>query len=216
MFMTAIVTVIGAYLIGSINFAVIFSSIFLKKDVREFGSGNAGTTNMMRMGGALPGILTFVCDALKGFIATMMGKLIFDYIFTKTASGWANPVYGAFICGFICMIGHIFPIFFHFKGGKGVATCVGIFYVLSPISVSVALAVFALMTIITRIVSLSSLTATVVAIGLTMFLYNHNALFWPQAVFSIATGVMVFLKHSDNIKRLIAGEESKISLGRRK
>ena len=91
MAVTAIVTVIAAYLIGSINFAVIFAKAFLKKDVRELGSGNAGATNVLRSAGLVPGILTFVFDALKGFAASYMGKIVFDYIFTNSANEPPNP-----------------------------------------------------------------------------------------------------------------------------
>ena len=80
MIIYAVLVVIFSYLIGSINFAVIFSKVFMKKDVRDIGSGNAGTTNIMRHGGFLPGALTFLCDALKGFVASFAGKLVFDYI----------------------------------------------------------------------------------------------------------------------------------------
>ena len=88
---------------------VIKIKVFIKKDVRELGSGNAGTTNMMRVAGFLPGALTFICDALKGFVACYLGKLIFKTVF-ENGDEWA--VYGAFLCGFACMIGHVFPIFF--------------------------------------------------------------------------------------------------------
>ena len=89
MAMTVIVTIIAAYLIGSINFAVIFAKAFMKKDVRELGSGNAGATNVMRNAGILPGGLTFICDALKGFVACYMGRVIFDYIFEQTGADLA-------------------------------------------------------------------------------------------------------------------------------
>ena len=91
MLMTAVITAIGAYLLGSINFAVIFTKLFIKQDVRELGSGNAGTTNAMRVAGPLPGILTFVCDALKGFVACGMGYLIFKYM-VSLGFDWAQPI----------------------------------------------------------------------------------------------------------------------------
>lgn len=210
MLITAIITVIAAYLIGSINFAVIFAKAFLKKDVREIGSGNAGTTNVMRTAGFLPGALTFLCDALKGFAAVLIGKLVFDYIFTATDASWAHPIYGAYICGFACMMGHVFPIFFQFKGGKGVATSVGIFAICSPISIASGLAVFAISTVTTKIVSLSSLLATVVVVVLSIILHDNSALLWPQAVMIIAMGIIVFAKHSSNIKRLLNGTENRI------
>ena len=114
MVITAVVTVIAAYLISSINFAVIFAKAFVKKDVREMGSGNAGATNVLRSAGVVPGILTFVCDALKGAVACLMGKLIFEYMYNINPSDWSAPIIGAYMCGLACMLGHVFPIFFGF------------------------------------------------------------------------------------------------------
>lgn len=216
MLITAIITVIAAYLIGSINFAVIFSNIFLKKDVRSLGSGNAGTTNVMRNAGFLPGALTFICDALKGFVASFMGKLVFDYIFTNQGAQWANPVYGAYLCGFACMVGHVLPVFFQFKGGKGVATSVGIFAVCSPIAIISGLAVFAITTVVSKFVSLSSLLATVVVVVLSIVLYDDTASIYLQVILAVAMGAIVVLKHTSNIKRLISGTENKIGKGGKK
>lgn len=218
MFMTAFVAVLGAYLIGSINFAVIFTKIFAHTDVRNFGSGNAGTTNVMRVGGMKPGILTFVFDALKGFVACFVGKMLFEYIFTQTLSQWSMPIYGAYICGLACMLGHVFPIFFGFKGGKGVATSVGIFAVCCPWAIIIGLSVFALLVFITQTVSISSLSATIVVVVMSMALYSddNGALFWPQALLAVAMGVIVYCKHIENIKRIIAGEEKKLNIRRNK
>jgi len=206
----AILAVIVAYLIGSINFAVIFGKLFMKQDIRNMGSGNAGTTNVMRNGGFLPGALTFVFDALKGFAAVYIGKLIFENILSNNAVDWAHPIYGAYICGAFCMLGHIFPVFFQFKGGKGVATSVGIFSICSPIAIISGLAVFAVATLVSKIVSLSSLLATVTVVVLSIIFNDKTALLWPQALMAIVMGIMVFWKHKDNIKRLIAGNENKI------
>ena len=136
----AIFTVILAYLLGSISFAIVFSKAFMKKDVRELGSGNAGTTNIMRTGGVKLGALTFLCDVLKGFITCFVGKLVFKFAF-QNGDEWA--VYGAFLCGLACMLGHVFPIFFQFKGGKGIATSVGIFAVCCWPAILIGLSVFA-------------------------------------------------------------------------
>lgn len=209
MVMTAVVTIVAAYLIGSINFAVIFTKLFIKQDVRDFGSGNAGTTNAMRVAGPLPGILTFVCDALKGLAACAIGQAVFGYITTQGFS-WAQPIYGAYICGAACMLGHMYPLFFGFKGGKGVAVSVGIFLICSWQAIVIGLAVFALMTLVTRIVSLSSLTATVVVVTFSVVFNDPSASILPQILLSAAMGTAVFLKHKDNIKRLLAGEERKI------
>ena len=114
------------------------------------------------------------------------------------------------------MLGHIFPIFFGFKGGKGVATSVGIFAVCCPIAIVIGLTVFALMVLLTKIVSLSSLIATVTVISLSIVFYNSDANIALPAVLSISMGVIVFLKHKDNIKRLVKGEEKKITVRRKK
>lgn len=213
--MTAIITIIAAYLIGSINFAVIFSKAFTKKDVRESGSGNAGTTNVMRTAGFLPGALTFLCDALKGFAASGLGWLVFKYL-AENGTDWAAPIYGAYVCGTACMLGHVFPIFFQFKGGKGVATSVGIYAICSPIAIVSGLAVFAVSTVTSKIVSLSSLLATVVVVVLSIVFYDSSASIVPQIVFTLIMGSIVVLKHTANIKRLLAGTENKIGQKKKK
>ncbi len=208
--------VILAYILGSINFAVIFAKAFLKKDVRELGSGNAGTTNVMRTAGFLPGALTFIFDALKGFVACFIGKLLFEYVFNSGVT-WAFPIYGAYICGLACMLGHVFPLFFGFKGGKGVATSVGIYAVCCPIAIISGLAVFALMLILSGIVSLSSLTATIAVLVLSFVFYDGAGVpILFAMIFNVLMGAIVFLKHTDNIKRLVKGEENKIKVRRNK
>ena len=199
-----------SYLIGSVNFAVIFSKAFMKKDVRDIGSGNAGTTNIMRNGGFLPGALTFLCDALKGFVASFAGKLVFDYILGNTDAAWALPIYGAYICGLACMLGHVFPVFFQFKGGKGVATSVGIFAVCSPVAIVLGLTVFAIVTLTSKYVSVASVTAAVTVVVCSLIFRVSNAPIIPEIVMSVAMGLIVILKHIENMKRIIAGTESKI------
>ncbi len=206
----AILTVILAYLLGSISFAVIFSKIFLKKDVRDLGSGNAGTTNVIRTGGFKLGALTFLGDVLKGLFACIIGKTVFAIVFEK-GEEWA--IYGAFLCGIACMLGHVFPIFFQFKGGKGIATSVGIFMICCYPAILIGLAVFALSVFISKIVSVSSILSAITVVSFTMiFSYiNAPALFWPQALMAIIMGVLVIAKHSDNIKRLLNGTEKKLT-----
>lgn len=210
----ALGAVVTAYLLGSINFAVIFSKIFIKKDVRELGSGNAGMTNVMRAVGILPGLLTFIFDALKGFAGCMVGKLIFDYIFEQTANPIYLVQYGVYACGLACMLGHVFPIFFKFKGGKGVAISVGIFSVCCPIAIILGLVIFGILLSTVRIMSISSLTATVVVV-VTTVVYNlikPEGVVAPQIVFALTMGFIVFIKHKENIGRLIRGEEKKFTV----
>lgn len=213
-YLIAFGTLVVAYLLGSINFAVIFSSLFMKQDVRTMGSGNAGATNMLRNGGVLPGALTFICDALKGFVASYIGYLVFDYMMHFTS--WSMAIYGAYACGTACMLGHVFPIFYQFKGGKGVATSVGIFAICCPIAICIGLITFVIVTLISRYVSLASIIATVVVVALSIYFYDIYASKYVQMFFILAMGAIVILKHKTNIKRLINGTESKIGKGGKK
>ncbi len=213
MAMTAIVTVIAAYLIGSINFAVIFAKAFTKRDVREMGSGNAGATNVLRNAGLLPGILTFLFDALKGFASCYMGKVIFEYVYKQTGYELSKAVIGAYLCGVACMLGHVFPFFFEFKGGKGAAISVGIFVICCPEGMAAGLVTFIIAVIITKYVSLGSILGAVAVVLTSIIFTDKNALFLPQALCAVAMGVIVIAKHKDNIKRLISGTESKIKIG---
>ena len=210
MIFAVVAALLTAYLIGSINFAVIFGNIFMKKDVRELGSGNAGATNVLRNGGFWPGMLTFLFDALKGFVAVSAGKMLFEYAYSVSGSEWLLPVYGAYACGTLCMLGHVYPVFFQFKGGKGVATSVGIFAVCCPVAIISGLAVFALVLWLSRYVSLGSVLATVVVVVLSIVFYDKSGLLWPQLIFILIMGAIVILKHSTNIKRLLNGTENKI------
>ena len=212
----AILTVVVAYLLGSINFAVIFSNVFLKKDVRNLGSGNAGTTNVMRNAGFLPGALTFLCDVAKGFLASFIGREIFEFLATKTDAFWAEGIYGAYLCGLLCMAGHIFPIFFGFKGGKGVATSVGIFLVCSPLAIGSGIIVFCIVLLVFKMVSLSSILAAITVVASSAIFFESTASITPVIIISVLMGTMVILKHKDNIKRIIAGEEPKILKGGKK
>lgn len=212
MAMTVIVTAVAAYLIGSINFAVIFAKAFMKRDVRELGSGNAGATNVMRNAGVLPGVLTFLCDALKGFVACYMGSIIFEYI-GQSGAELGKGIVGAYLCGTACMLGHVFPFFFGFRGGKGAATSVGIFLVCCPVAIISALGVFILTVIISKYVSLGSVLGAATVVVLAIIFADSTAPLYPQIILSTCMGIIVISKHKDNIKRLINGTESKIKFG---
>ncbi len=216
MLLTALITVVAAYLIGSISFAIIFTKIFAKKDVRTVGSGNAGTTNTFRAAGKKVGILTFICDFLKGTLSAYLGKIIFEYIFNSTGDPMYSPIYGAYICGLACMIGHIFPLFFEFRGGKGVATGAGIFLAFCPIATAIGLLLFAISLLITKTVSVSSLVGTVSVVICALIMYDKSSLFLPQMIMAVIIGLIIIIKHKDNIVRIINGEERKISIGGKK
>lgn len=212
LFFWILLTVVVAYFIGSINFAVIYSKAFIHKDVRDFGSGNAGMTNVLRVVGPVAGTLTFICDALKGLAAGIIAKYVFSVLQAFYGAEWLNPVYGAFICGLACMIGHIYPVFFGFKGGKGVAVSVGIFAVCCPIAIISGLVCFLIVLAISRIISISSLLATIVVVSVSIIFNDSTALLWPQAVCTVLMGALVFIKHKENIVRLSRGEEKKLTV----
>lgn len=206
-----VIAVLQAYILGSINFAVIFTNLFIKKDVRDFGSGNAGMTNVLRVAGPLPGILTFICDAAKGAVSCFIGRyVIFDYLFKNYPEhgDFYLPIYGALLCGVFCMIGHVFPAFFQFKGGKAVAVSVGIFAIVDWRCISVALGIFVIILLISRIISISSLIATAsMPVCIACFSRNTGERVWVSVLLTLVMVLIIYLKHIENIKRLIKGEE---------
>ena len=147
-----ILTIITSYLIGSINTAIIVTIIVAKKDIRDMGSGNAGLTNVLRTMGKLPAFFTLIGDVLKGVIAVLIGKLLFSFI--GNIGGAENlAMIGGYISGFFAMIGHVFPIYYRFKGGKGILVSVSILLVIDPIVGIILIALFAILVITTKMVS---------------------------------------------------------------
>lgn len=192
-----------AYLIGSINFSVIISRKMAGFDVREKGSKNAGTTNMLRTVGKKAAAITLICDILKGVIAVIVAKLISSNI---------NQAVATQIAAVFVVIGHTFPIFFEFRGGKGVATSIGILLVMNweigLICLSYGIVIIAL----TRMVSLGSISAAILFPILTIFINEHyiaeGASFIP---FGIVIAIIILFNHRANIKRLNNGTENRIS-----
>lgn len=202
-----IITGIIAYLIGSVNFSVILSKKMAGFDVREKGSGNAGTTNMLRSVGKKAAALTLICDILKGIVAILIAMFI----------GWAFKVENQSllvqIAGIAVVIGHTFPIFFGFKGGKGVATSLGIL-VMSNWQIGLICLVFGIVLIIlTRMVSLGSCAAAVLFPVLTLFITENYIVSKGTGylIYSIILAVIILYNHRSNIKRILEGKENKIS-----
>ena len=202
-----IITAIIAYLIGSINFSVILSKKMAGFDVREKGSGNAGTTNMLRSVGKKAAALTLICDVLKGVVALLIAMFI----------GWAfnveNQSLLVQIAGIAVVLGHTFPIFFGFKGGKGVATSLGIL-IMSNWQIGLICLVFGVLLIaLTRMVSLGSCAAAVLFPVLTLFITDHYIVTQGSGylIYSIILAVIVLFNHRSNIKRIMAGKENRIS-----
>ena len=194
-----------AYAIGSINFSVIFSRKFAGFDVREKGSGNAGTTNMLRTVGKKAALLTLICDILKGVVSILIALLI-----GKIAEQ-ADKALLVQIAAICVVIGHTFPIFFEFKGGKGIATSLGVILMINW-QIGIICLIFALVLIaLTRMVSVGSVTAAIlfpiltIFIGKEFFIVNGN-----YFIFSIILAVFVIFNHRENVKRILAGNENKI------
>ncbi len=188
--------IISAYLIGSINPAIIFSHLIYKEDIRSYGSGNAGATNTLRTYGTKMAVLIFVLDLVKAAIAVLLGSLIL----TRSIGG---AVSGLFV-----VIGHMFPAYYRLKGGKGVACTAMCILLLSPVTFVILLALFLLIAICTRFVSLGSILCAMLYPFLNYVFYPRNGWITLSALF---TGALVVFMHRENIKRLLSGKESKFS-----
>ncbi len=193
-----------AYLLGSIPTAVWIGKAFYNVDVREFGSGNAGATNTFRVLGKKAGIPVLIIDILKGCLAVLLSY------FSGLQSGSNDFISLQLGLGIAALLGHIFPIFAGFRGGKGVATILGIVVCICPQASVLALLVFLITLFSSRIVSLSSMLAGLsFPIVLIFVLGNTNPIL---SVFSIIVALLLIITHRKNIKRLIAKQESKVVL----
>ena len=205
-----IIMAIIAYAIGSINFSVIISKKMAGFDVREKGSGNAGSTNVLRAVGKKAAIITLICDILKGVISVLIALLV-----GKIAGESANSAIVVEIAALAVVIGHTFPIFFGFRGGKGVATSLGVILVVNW-KIGLICLVFALaLMALTRMVSLGSISASVLFAVLTMFIrdsYIGGIDFdFSFIIFGILLAALVIFNHRSNLKRIINGTENKLS-----
>lgn len=206
----AVLSALGGYLLGSISFAIIITRLFAKKDVRNEGSGNAGMTNVLRTTGKLPAVLTLIGDLGKAVLAIYLSRWIFS---TLTFEG-AGKI-GMYLAGIFVLLGHIYPVFFNFRGGKGVLTCAGIFFVLDPILCSVCIAIFLIVTLISGYVSLGSILAMgsapvlTLIVGLTLRadVLSTSSVLWQSFFVLILASISIFM-HRSNIKRLLSGTEN--------
>lgn len=185
-------TVLG-YLIGSLSSAVIVSKAIGKKDIRNYGSGNAGATNMARFFGMGVGVATLLLDGLKTAAAMALGRLI-------------GGDYGFLLAGFSCLIGHCFPVFFNFKGGKGVSVGAAMGAMLDWRVFVLIVAVFFISFALTQRVSVGSIMCAVTFMPIEYLVGIRS---WEYLLFGAASGLCVIIMHRENIKRLIRGEEKK-------
>lgn len=190
-----------SYLIGSINTAVILSEKIYKTDIRTHGSKNAGATNVMRIHGKKAGAIVFAADFSKGLIAVTVARCLVSF--------FNAPYETIFFAGFFAQLGHIFPLYFGFRGGKGVATAAGTALGVMPLVSLILLSVFSLLFLLTKTVSLASGVCAVLYPILAYFLGGNY--FENKFVFAVSCAVMILVKHAPNIARLLDGEEKKIS-----
>ena len=211
--MTAyILMAVIAYLIGSISFSVIISKKMAGFDVREKGSGNAGSTNVLRTVGKKAAVITLICDVLKGVIAILIAMIIGN-IFKNVDKELIVQ-----IAGIAVVLGHTFPIFFGFKGGKGVATSLGVL-LMSNWQMGLICLVFALVLMaLTQMVSLGSCAAAVLFPVLTLFIKDHYIVAEGGSyfIYSVILAVIVLYNHRSNIKRMLNGTENKLSFKKQK
>lgn len=202
MYLPILIIVLVAYLLGSIPSSVWIGKIFYGIDVREHGSGNAGTTNTIRILGYKAGIPVFIIDALKGWLAVFLTKIIFGYF-----PSMEMPEYMPIVSAVAVVLGHIFPVFAGFRGGKGVATLLGVGFGLIPIPALIALAIFMVVLFSFGYVSLASIIATITLPVVTYFFVMPDNIL--LLLLTIAVAVFVPITHRQNIKRLMNGTENK-------
>ena len=204
-----IIVAIIAYLIGSINFSIIISKKVAGFDVRQKGSGNAGTTNVLRSVGKKAALVTLICDILKGVVAIGIALLVGNIVQNVDKALLVQ------LAGIFVVVGHTFPIFFGFKGGKGIATSLGIL-LMTNWQIGLICLVFALVLMaITRMVSVGSIAAAILFPVLVIFIDQNyivpDANNWKYLIFSIVPCLIVLFNHRENIKRILNGTENKIS-----
>jgi glycerol-3-phosphate acyltransferase PlsY len=213
-----IIVAVIAYLLGSIPFGYILVRLFRKQDVREIGSGNIGATNVARSGAKGLGIVTLVLDVAKGYAAVWIGGLAIAYkwmgvdghntlLSSYRSTGHGYGIEG--LCAVLAIVGHMYPIWLKFKGGKGVATGVGVFLGLAPMAVGLVLVLFIAVVWFSRYVSLGSIVATVAFPVLAWALYRNSR---SQVIFLAAalSALLIIAKHHQNIRRLLSGTEHRL------
>ena len=200
-----IIVAIIAYLLGSISFSVLISKKMAGFDVREKGSGNAGTTNVLRSVGKKAAIITLICDVLKGVVAILVACFVTKIVKDINSSLLVQ------VAGIAVIIGHTFPIFFGFKGGKGIATSLGVLLVTNW-NIGLICLVFALvLMILTRMVSLGSIAAAILFPVLVTFMpSNAYIVEGNYVIYSVILAVLVVFNHRSNVKRLLTGTDNKL------
>jgi glycerol-3-phosphate acyltransferase PlsY len=203
--MNEVILIVAAYLIGSIPTSVWISKYFFGIDIRDYGSGNAGATNTYRTLGKKWGTIVMVGDVLKGVAATSLYVLLPYYMVNE----WERTNFMIGL-GLAAVLGHIFPIWADFRGGKGVATLFGMVIAIQPVVALCCVGVFLVVLYLTRFVSLSSILASIAFAVFILYIFNEKEPLYR--IFAIAVALLVVLTHQKNIGRLLRGEESKVPI----
>ncbi len=206
--MNELILIILAYLIGSIPTSIWVSKKFFNIDIRDYGSGNAGATNTYRVLGPKWGTFVMVVDMLKGVLATSL-----YFFFLPSYLGSDNELYRTNLMiglGLAAVLGHIFPVWANFKGGKGVATLFGMAVAIQPLVAICCIAVFLLVLYLTRFVSLSSILAGIAFMVFILFIFNEKETLYR--IFAVLVALMIVLTHQKNIGRIIKGTEGKVPI----
>lgn len=222
-----LLTMAVSYILGSLSFSIIFTRLFSHADVRTMGSGNAGFTNVLRCVGVIPSILTFVFDFLKAVLSIFLATLIFNHLVFNGMKSFLILEIMQYLAGISCILGHMYPCFFNFKGGKGVITVAGTMLFIDYRIFIAAFIVFAAVFLISKIISLSSISAAI-SLPISIFLITFFLDFLPNTnnpnsnysvgyiivacISFIIISLIVVAKHKSNIQRIIKGEEKKISV----
>ena len=205
--MNELIFIICAYLIGSIPTALIVSRKFFNIDIRDYGSGNMGATNTFRVLGSKYGTIVMVCDILKGMAAVALYNFLPYYLHQGSGLDRTNFMIGL---GLAAVLGHVFPIWANFKGGKGVATLFGMILAIQPIIAISCVGVFLLVLYLTRFVSLSSILAGIMLPISVLWIWNEHEVLYR--VFALFVAVLIIVTHQKNIGKLLRGVESRIPI----
>ena len=197
-----------AYFLGCFNGAVIVSKYILRNDIRNHGSGNAGLTNFYRVFGGGLTLVVILCDVIKAILAVLIGTLVIGMV----TGGWMGPVLGKYWAGLFCLLGHMFPCMFHFKGGKGILSGGTIAIMIDWRVALVVWGGFLILAVLTRWVSLGSCSTGVTFPIITWIVYQDVILL----VLAIFIGALIIWKHRGNLQRIVKGTESKFSFHRNK
>lgn len=207
-----LISAVISYLLGSCNSAIIVCKLWKKTDIRTVGSKNAGLTNTFRVFGVGPAVLTLIGDLLKGVAAVILSRLVFSLLGTGLLfDGEYTTIFVGYISGFFAIIGHIFPIYYGFHGGKGVLVASSILLVIDPITFAIIIPFFALVVVLTRYVSVASISAAIAypLITLAVQLIRHVPYVWLNVILVSMTSVLLIYMHRANIQRLKNGTENK-------